>query len=487
MKPRPTSPSASDPAGGDDFTKTNPQSNSPHNQNAPTEDGLERELGLKEAVALNMIDMIGIGPFVVSPLIIHAMGGPQALLAWIAGAVLALLDGFVWSELGAALPRAGGSYVFLREAYGPDRWGRLMSFLFVWQTLIQAPLVIASGAIGFSQYATYLHPFTSFEQKGISGLVVLVVIALLYRRIRTIGKISMMLWVGVVGTILWLIAGGITHFDAGKAFSFPPGAFHLSHLFFAGLGAAMVSTTYTYWGYYNIALMGGELREPQKNIPRGIFISIGGIAVLYIAMQIAVLGVVPWQEAQYSPFLVSTFVEKISGPVAARVATSLVLWIAFASIFAGLLGYSRVPYAAALDGSFFSIFARVHPQKKFPYVSLLFLGGVAFVCSLLFKLSTVIAAILATRLLVQFIGQAVGIILLHKRWPPERFPFKMWLYPLPAVLTMCGWAALFWATGAARKYGLLLIALGLVAFLLRAREVRQWPFAARNAAHPEGA
>jgi fructoselysine transporter len=384
------------------------------------------------------------------------------------------------------MPQAGGSYVFLREAYGADRWGRLMSFLFVWQTLIQAPLVIASGAIGFSQYATYLHPFTSYEQKAISGLVVLIVVALLYRRITTIGKISVLLWIGVVGTMLWLIAGGATHFNAKMAFSFPPGAFHLSHLFFAGLGAAMVSTTYTYWGYYNIALMGGELREPQKNIPRGIFISIGGIAVLYIAMQTSILGVVPWQEAQYSPFLVSTFVEKISGPLAARVATSLVLWIAFASIFAGLLGYSRVPYAAALDGSFFSVFARVHPQKKFPYVSLLFLGGVAFVCSLLFKLSTVIAAILATRLLVQFIGQAIGVMLLHRRWPAERFPFKMWLYPLPAILTMCGWAALFWATGGAREWGLLLIALGLVAFLLRAREVRQWPFAARAAAHPEG-
>jgi fructoselysine transporter len=481
MKPRQDSSSSIDPAATGTHGLAPPS-------DSPQHDGdLERGLGLKEAVALNMIDMIGIGPFVVSPLVIRAMGGPQALLAWTAGAVLALLDGFVWSELGAAMPQAGGSYVFLREAYGPDRWGRLMSFLFVWQTLIQAPLVIASGAIGFSQYATYLHPFTSYEQKAISGLVVLVVVALLYRRITTIGKISILLWIGVVGTMLWLIAGGATHFNANMAFSFPPGAFHLSHLFFAGLGAAMVSTTYTYWGYYNIALMGGELREPQRNIPRGIFISIGGIAVLYIAMQTSILGVVPWQEAQYSPFLVSTFVEKISGPLAARVATSLVLWIAFASIFAGLLGYSRVPYAAALDGSFFSVFARVHPQKKFPYVSLLFLGGVAFVCSLLFKLSTVIAAILATRLLVQFIGQAIGVLLLHRRWPPERFPFKMWLYPLPAILTMCGWAALFWATGGARKWGLLLIALGLVAFLLRAREVRQWPFAARPAAHPEGA
>jgi fructoselysine transporter len=457
--------------------------------NATQQDSeLVRGLGLKEAVALNMIDMIGIGPFVVSPLVIRAMGGPQALLAWTAGAVLALLDGFVWSELGAALPRAGGSYVFLREAYGPEKWGRLMSFLFVWQTLIQAPLVIASGAIGFSQYATYLHPFTAYQQKAISGAVVVLLVVLLYRPIATIGKISMLLWIGVIGTMIWLIGGGITHFNPALAFSFPPGAFHLSHLFFAGLGAAMVSTTYTYWGYYNICHLGGELREPEKNIPRGIFISIVGIAVLYLAMQTSILGVVPWQQAQNSPFLVSTFVETISGPFAARIATMLVLWIAFASIFAALLGYSRVPYAAALDGSFFSIFSRVHPQKKFPHVSLLFLGAVAFVSSLLFRLSTVIAAILATRLLVQFIGQAIGLILLHRRWPPERFPFKMWLYPLPAILTMFGWAALFWATGTARKWGLLLIGLGILAFLLRAREVRQWPFAAAEARpEPEGA
>ena len=181
----------------------------------------------------------------------------------------------------------------------------------------------------------------------------------------------------------------------------------------------MVSTTYTYWGYYNICQLGGELRDPEKNIPRGIFISIAGIAMLYLAMQTSILGVVPWQKAQNSQFLVSTFVETISGPFAARVATLLVLWVAFASIFAALLGYSRMPYAAALDGNFFSIFARVHPQKNFPHVSLLFLGAVAFVSSLLFKLSTVIAAILATRLLVQFIGQAIGIMLLHRRWPPN--------------------------------------------------------------------
>ncbi len=409
-------------------------------QENPQRDGLERGLGLKEAVALNMIEIVGIGPFVVSSLVIRAMGGPQALIAWVAGAVLAVLDAFVWSELGAAMPRAGGTYVFLREAYGPGRWGRLMSFLFVWQTLIQAPLSVASAAIGFSEYAQYLHPFTYWQTKALAGGLVVFLVILLYRRITTIGKISVLLWVGVIGTMLWLIWGGVRHFDAKIAFDFPPRAFNFSWVWFAGLGSAMVNTVYSYWGYYNICHLGGEIKDPERNIPRGIFLSVLGIAVLYLAMQTSILGVVPWREAQNSPFIASLFVEKLYGHGAAQFATAMVLWIALASVFSVLLGYSRVPYSAALDGNFFSVFARLHPKKHFPHVSLLFLGAMAFVFSLTLRLRTVIAAILAMRLLVQFIGQAVGVILIRRRWGAERLPFKMWLYPLLAVLTMLGWA-----------------------------------------------
>ena len=438
---------------------------------------LERGLGLKEAVALNMIEIVGIGPFVVSSLVIKSMGGPQALLAWLAGALLACLDGFVWSELGAAMPRAGGTYVFLREAYGPARWGRLMSFLFVWQTLIQAPLSVASAAIGFSDYARYLHPLSNWQARALSGVLVIFLVILLYRRITTIGKISVLLWLGVVSTMLWLIWGGMRHFDAKLAFDFPPGAFQISWLWFAGLGAAMVNTIYSYWGYYNICHLGGEIREPEKNIPRGIFLSILGITVLYLAMQTSILGVVPWREAENSPFLASLFIEKLYGPGAARLVTLAVLWIALASVFSVLLGYSRVPYSAALDGNFLPVFSKVHPTKHFPHISLLFLGGLSFIFSLTLKLKTAIAAILAMRLLVQFIGQAIGVMLLHKRWPPERLPFKMWFYPFPAVLTMLAWAWLFWHTGPIRKWGLLEIGLGVFAFLIWTREMRQWPFA----------
>jgi amino acid transporter len=438
---------------------------------------LERGLGLKEATALNMIDMVGIGPFVVIPLVIKAMGGPQCLLAWAAGALLALFDGFIWAELGAAMPQAGGSYVFLREAYGPGRWGRLMSFLFVWQTLIQAPLVMASGAIGFAQYFSYLVPLGRYAQKGVSGAVIVVLVFLLYRRITTIGKISLLLWAGVMGTIVWLVWGGVTHFDARLAFSYPAGAWDLSWVFFAGLGAATVNTIYTYWGYYNVCHLGGEIREPQRNIPHGIFLSILGIAVLYLAMQTSILGVLPWQKAQESPFIVSTFFERLYGSRAAQLATGLILWVAFASLFSVILGYSRVPYAAAVDGNFFAVFGRLHPTKRFPHVSLLTLGAAGLVFSLLFRLSDVIKAILAMRLLVQFIGQGIGVMLLRRRWPPERLPFKMWLYPLPAVVAILGWAALFAATG--RKFvlgGLSMILLGVTLFLYQAFYRREWPF-----------
>ncbi len=437
---------------------------------------LERGLGLKEAVALNMIEIVGIGPFVVSGIVIREMGGPQALLAWLGGAVLATLDAFVWSELGAAMPKAGGSYVFLREAYGPLRWGRLMAFLFVWQTFVQAPLSIASASIGFTRYAGYLHPLSKWEAKAVSGGLVILLVILLYRRITTIGKISLLLWAGVIATLLWLIWGGMSHFNAKMAFDFPPNAFSFSPLWFAGLGSAMVSTIYSYWGYYNICNLGGEIREPEKNIPRGIFLSVLGITVLYMAMQTSILGVIPWREAQNSKFIVSTFVERLYGHTAASLATGMVLWIALASVFSVLLGYSRVPYSAALDGNFFPIFGRLHPTKKFPHFSLLALGTLAFFFSIKLDLETSIAGILAVRLIVQFIGQAVGVMLLRKRLGAERLPFKMWLYPLPAVLTMIGWAWLFWHTGAARKWGLLEIVLGVLAFLVWTATMKQWPF-----------
>ncbi len=425
-----------------------------------------------------MIDMVGIGPFIIIPLVIQDMNGPQALFAWIVGAFLAFVDGFIWAELGAAMPEAGGSYVFLREIYSPKSWGRLFSFLFIWQTIIQAPLVVASGSIGFSQYFSFLIPLTPIEQKLVSGLLVIILVILLYRKIQSVGKITLFLWVGVFGTIAWLIFGGATHFNSHLAFDFSKISFDFSWLFFVALGSASVKTIYTYLGYYNVCHLGSEIKEPGKNIPRSIFISIGGIAVLYLLMNISVLGVVPWKEAAKSEFIMSTFMEKIYGEGAANIVTVLVLWIAFSSLFAVLLGYSRVPYAAARDGLFFKAFGKVHPTKHFPHVSLLILGGLGLIFSMLFKLRDVISAILAMRIIVQFIGQAVGIIIIHKNKPKEFFPYKMLLYPVPAIIAIFVWIGLFFSTGFYFALGGIgMMMLGTIVFLLRSYRIKEWPYA----------
>lgn len=441
---------------------------------------LRRRLGLVQATALNMIDMVGIGPFVTLPLVMGFMG-PYFLLAWLVGAGLSVVDGLIWSELGAAYPEAGGSYRFLKLAYGEHKWGRLMSFLYVWQTLIQAPLVLASGAIGFAQYFGYLVPFDAAEPwqpKLVSGAVVLLLIALLYRRIEDIGKLGVMLWVGVLGLMAWLIFGGITHSTHEVAWLPEGGLTALPGILIsAAMGQAAVKTIYSYLGYYNVCHLGGEVKKPHKLIPRSIFLSILGIAALYLLLNWSVGTVIPWQEASKSEFIVSTFVERLYGVAAAKAATALVLWVAFASLFAVLLGYSRIPYAAAADGEFLPVFGRLHPTKQFPHVSLLILGGVGFVFSLLFRLGEVISAILAMRILIQFVGQAVGLVLLRNRRGTAGLPFRMPLYPLPVVLAIAVWLFILYSTGPT----LILLALGVtaagvVAFLLWSRSLGRWPF-----------
>jgi fructoselysine transporter len=424
---------------------------------------LKREIGLLQATSINMIDMVGIGPFVMMSLVIQTVGSNLFIWAWVFGAVTALIDGMIWSELGAAYPLAGGSYNFLKEAYGP-KWGRLMSFLFVWQTCLQAPLVIASGAIGFAQYFGYLVPLGIWGKKIVSGTVVILIVLLLYRNIKTIGKISVLLWTGVIITILWIIISGFTHRQVSYTCMPSVDQSMFSTAFSLLLGQASVKTIYSYLGYYNVCHLGGEIKDPGRNIPRSIFISIFCITVLYLCMNLSVVGVVPWQQAMHSDFIVSLFMEKIYGHKTAMIATMLVLWIAFASLFAVVLGYSRVPYAAAVDGHFFPLFARLHPKKAFPHISLLFIGMLGFLFSLRLRLDYAISAILAMRILVQFVAQAIGVVLLRRRKGTKDLPFRMWLYPLPVILSVAIWLFVWYSTGKVALFGLLLAFCGGIVF-----------------------
>lgn len=414
-----------------------------------------------------MIDMVGIGPFITIPFIVGLLHGPVCIIAWLIGALLAYSDGMVWAELGARWPEAGGSYVFLQKLFG-NKWGKLMAFLFIFQTVIQAPLVIASGAIGFSQYLTYLVPLSELQQKAVSGGLVILLVALLYRNIKSVGKISVILAVITGGTMLWLILSGIGHFHPAQAFDFSIHGFDGSALLFVAIGQASLKAIYSYMGYYNICQLGGEIRNPSKNIPRSILISVTGVAILYLCMQTVIIGVLPASLVAHSSFIASTYFEHIYNHAAGQIATMLILCIALASLFSVILGYSRIPYAAAKNGDFFPIFARVHHKHKFPHISLLALGGIGFVFSLLFKMQDVITAIVTVRILIQFVSQAIGVIAWHYSKPNEERPYKMPLFPIPAVISITIWLyILFSSKWTYIAAAIALIVAGLALFRLK--------------------
>ena len=478
-----------------DFNPTPPATSS--SESAPA---LTRQVGFGSALTLNMINMIGVGPFITLPLVVAAMGGPQAMLGWILGALIAICDGMVWAELGAALPQAGGSYAFLREIYGREHAGRWISFLYVWQLGFSAPLSIASGCIGLAQYGAYLWPplagtmaragahgwlgsihFTSVLAAG----TCIFVVALLYRKVRTIARMAWVLWGGVLLTIAAVTLAGFRHFRPELVFAIPPGAFRLNLGFFLGLGSATLITTYDYWGYYNATFLGAEVRNPGRNIPRAVLFSILIVAGLYLVMNIGVLGVVPWQEltsaaqTQGRLAVVAVVMQRTFGVAAARIAAVLVMWTAFASVFALLLAYSRVPYAAALDGNYFHDFGRLHPRHRFPHVSLLALGAVTTVFCF-FDLSHVISALVTIRIILQFVLQQVGVVVLRVRQPNLPRPFRIWLYPIPPVLALIGFLFMLFSRKEASRelmFAALIAISGSAIYFGRAWFRREWPFA----------
>jgi len=444
---------------------------------------LARRFGLLQATALNMINMIGIGPFITIPLLMTALGGPQAMLGWVVALVIVICDGMVWSELGAAMPASGGSFGYLREAFGRETYGRLMGFLFVWQFILSGPLEIASGYIGFANYLGYIWTgLTPRRLIATAAAVGVVNVVLLYRRITSIARITLALWAGTRIATVAIIATGLLHFDRRVAFDFPPGAFTFSLGFLFGLGAASRIAVYDYLGYYDVCYIGDEVIDPGRVIPRSIVISTAAVAALYLAINLSIIGVVPWRDfvpAAASPtaqFVVSVFMEKIYGSKVASVFTLMILWTAFGSVFALLLGYSRIPYAAARDGYFLESFGRLHPTGGFPHVSLLVLGALSIAGSF-FALDLVIDALIATRIVVQFMGQIGGVVLLRRRVPALPRPFRIWLYPVPVIVAGVGWLFIFSTTGAhVMVFGLGALALGVLCFLGWSLRLRQWPF-----------
>ncbi len=432
---------------------------------------MERSLTLRGAVTLNLLDMIGVGPFLTLPLLLASMGGPQAMLGWVLGAGLAACDGMVWAELGAAMPEEGGTYAYLGKMF-PGQWGRWLSFLFVFQLCFSAPLSVASGCIGLAQYAGFLAPglmggggivhslgvgqysfgVTIGRGSWLAITAVMGAVVLLYRRLANMRGVATGMLVVVLGTIGWAMVTGLMHGSWRRVVQVPAGGFLLDGRFFVGLGSAMLIATYDYWGYYNVTFLGGETSEPGRTVPRAVLWSIGIVALLYLGLNASVLSVmgapaviaagsgIEARRALLSQFMNVAYAPGM-GAVGAmwmgRVAAVLVMVTAFASVFSLLLGYSRIPFAAARDGNFPAVFGRLHPTRGFPYVSLLVLAGAACMFCF-FSLADVIASLVVLRILLQFGMQHVGVMVLRVRRPEMRRPFRMWLYPMPPLLALAG-------------------------------------------------
>ncbi len=426
---------------------------------------LARGIGLLQATSLNVANMVGVGPFITIPLFVAAMGGPQALVGWIVAAVLVLCDGLVWSELGAALPGSGGTYHFLREIYGRYRGGRLIAFLFIWQFLVSGTLELASGYIGAVGYLGYALPgleshFSAWGIPwGMSALAALAAMAVsvaLCRHIRSLAWLAVVLCAGTLITTFIVIIAGLINFDA-SLLTFPEDAFRLDSAYFAGLGAAMLIAIYDYLGYYNVCHMGDEVIEPGKTIPRAVMFSVLIVAAIYMTMNIAIMGVVPWQQVMESKNIAADFMEILYGRDVAVGFSFFIIWAALASVFVMTMGYSRILYAAARNGDFFQIFGHLHPRGRYPTVALLSLGVLtAAFCFV--SLEVVIGAAVVVRIFVQFLGQIFALHLLRTTRPDVVLPFRMWLYPIPSLIATVGWCFVLIA-----QYKLLPVALGVVA------------------------
>jgi amino acid transporter len=251
----------------------------------------------------------------------------------------------------------------------------------------------------------------------------------------------------VMATVGWVIVAGVFSFSWAQAFDFPPEARRLDANLVRAMAAAGLLAMYNYGGYSNICNIGDEIRSPARTMPRAIVLSIVIVVVLYVVMSTVILGMVPWRDAQQtrtiaSLFIARTFTDPAHGRIAAIVMTALILFVTASSLYAIVLGYSRIPFAAARDGEFFSAFGRLHPTKHFPHVSLITIGAVT-IPFCFFSLGQLVNWLIQVQILLQFVWQCAAVMLLRRYRPDIAKPFKMWLYPLPALISLAMWLYIF--------------------------------------------
>jgi amino acid transporter len=349
------------------------------------------------------------------------------------------------------------------------------------------------------QYLAYLWPSMTTGQGDVLGLgLVALLVLMLWRRVENIGKLTVGMWAVMIVCVCAVILAAFTHFNGPQAFTWPAGAISLTHgSFWIGFASGLTVGIFDYLGYNTTAYLGAEIKQPGRVMPRSIIVSIIAIGTIYLVMQIGVLGVVPWHDMLATgsidnSSIAAAVLQQTWGKGAAQVVAVLVVITAFASVFTGLLGGSRVPFDAARDGMFFRSFGRLHRKHEFPTIGLLVMGVMTALAFLFARhigdsaahppLTVLISLLTTVMVIVQSLAQIAAVSVLRRRQPHLARPYKMILYPLPSVVAGIGWLTIYLFADKANagvhpiEWSLAWLALGCLAFLVWARREHSWPF-----------
>lgn len=389
----------------------------------------KRDLGLFEGVSVIGGIMIGSGIFFLGSFVLqrtHLAPG-LALLAWLAGGVISLLAGLCYAELGAAMPRAGGAYVYLSEAYGP-----IVGFLSGWTSFfVGASGSIAALAVAFATYFSALVPLSALAIKLLAAGVIVFLTVINALGVRLGGKVQNFFMVAKLLPIVVLIIAGLASGSAENAFTVSPGGSGLISSF----GMALIAALWAYEGWHNINNIAEEIKDPRRNLPLALLIAIGGVTLVYVLFNYALLRVLPAAEIAADAKPAAAAARLIFGPWGTSLVTLGALISIFGSTNGCVLVFPRIYYAMARDGLFFPFFTAVHPRYRTPVPSLIASAVVSIILlwTGTFQQLTTMVVFSGWIFYTLTIG---SVFVLRRKYPDLARPYKVWGYPVVPLVSI---------------------------------------------------
>jgi APA family basic amino acid/polyamine antiporter len=445
--------------------------------------GLVRGLGPWDAALVTIGSILGTGIFITTGDMARALPHPGLLLvAWLMGGLLTIAGALSYAELGALFPRAGGQYVFLKEAYGP-----VLGFLFGWAAF----WVIMSGgiatlAVGFGEYLGPFIPFFStthvvFSLGGwaVNGgqlagaLVIVALTAVNYLGLREGAGLQNAVTVVKIGSLLGLAVFGLlapVH-ESPRLFAPLAGGYGL-----AAFGVAMIAVLWSYDGWYAVTNLAGEMRRPGRDLPIGLIAGTAAVTLLYTLMNLVYMRALPIGVMAESPRIGEATAVVLFGPWGGRLITAAVLVSTFGCISSTILFAARIYLPMAEDGVFFPVLARIHPRHRTPSASILAQGLWSVLLTFSGTYEQLYTYVVFAAVLFHALTGAAVLVLRRTR-PDAPRPYRTWGYPFVPVVFVLASLAMAANTLLEKPkeslFGLAIFALGLPAYAWWRRSARQ--------------